>query len=315
MRQMKFSRCAELLLEHNDILILTHKNPDGDTVGSAASLCSALRRAGKRAWLYPNPQIGDRLRAYVEEFFPPEEDMRYAYTVAVDVATEKLFPQGFDGAVDLCIDHHQINTHYARRELIRADRSSCGELMLKIIRGLGSQPSAQEATLMYIAVSTDTGCFQYLNTDQMTFATAAELLGLGADMGRVNNDFFRKVSPARLKLEGEIYSGLGFYLDGRVTVATVTLDMLRRTGAKEDDCDDLAGLAGRVAGSQVSVTIRELSEGECRVSVRSGPEVSSADICAVFGGGGHAMAAGCTISATPDYAKEMLISVIGEILP
>lgn len=315
MKQMKFGKCAELLLQQNDILILTHKNPDGDTVGSAGALCSALRRAGKRAYVYPNPQIGGHLRPYVEEFLAPENSEEYfAYYVAVDVASEKLFPKGFEGPVDLCIDHHEINSHYAKRELIKAERSACGEIILRIIKAMELTPNAQEATLLYIAVSTDTGCFQYMNTDAMTFETAAELLHLGADSAGVNTAFFRKVSPERLKLEGEIYSTLSFHRDGKVTIAVITLEMLARTGAKEEDCDDLAGLAGRAAGSLVSVTIREKAEGECRISVRSGPEVSSADICAVFGGGGHAMAAGCTISATPEKAKTMLLAVIDEIM-
>lgn len=312
---MKFGECASLLLRQNDILIITHKNPDGDTVGSAGALCSALRRAGKRAYIYHNPQLSQRFLPYIGEFLAPEQSEEYfAYYVTVDVATEGLFPRGFSGKADLCIDHHELNSHYAGKELIRAGSSSCGELILKIIKAMGFAPNKQEATLLYMAVSTDTGCFQYLNTNASTLSTAAELVTIGADNARVNTDFFRKVPAARLKLEGEIYSNLSFHRGGKVTVATVTNEMFRRLGIAEEDCDDIASLAGRAEGSIVSVTIRERENGECRVSVRSGPEVSSSEICAVFGGGGHAMAAGCTVPASPEKTKTMLLAVIDEIM-
>ena len=315
MAQMKYTECAKLIMEHEAILIVTHKNPDGDTLGSAAALCSALRRRGKVAYLYANPQTTALLRPYVEPFFAPvgSEEM-FDYYVAVDIASASLFPQGFAYKADLCIDHHTSNSHYAPKELIRDDRSSCGEIMLEIIKALVGTPNELEATLLYIAVSTDTGCFQYLNTDARTHAAAAELIKHGADFGKINTDFFRKVSSARLRLEGAIYSNLSFHKDDKVVIAIITQKMLYETGATDDDLDDLAGLAGRLRDGLVSVTIRELRNGESRVSVRSSPEVSSSDICAVFGGGGHSMAAGCTIPASPMKAKEMLLAVIDEIM-
>ena len=126
----------------------------------------------------------------------------------------------------------------------------------------------------------------------------------------VNVKFFRKASRARLKLEGMIYSTMGFYRDGKISVAIITKEMLRQAGAGEEDCDDLAGLAGRAEGASVNITIRERDNGSSKVSVR---DVSSSDICAVFGGGGHAMAAGCTIDCPPEKARDMLLAVIDEV--
>ena len=309
---MNVKECARLLSERDDILLVTHKNPDGDTMGSAAALCSALRRKGNTAWLYPNPAVIEKLRPYVEKYFAPE-DFRPAYIVSVDVATEKMFARGFAQAVNLCIDHHPTNSHYAPKELIRSDRSSCGEVVLELIKVLCGGVARNEANLLYIAVSTDTGCFQYSNTNARTLAAAAELLKLGADNSDINIKFFRKISPARMKLEGMIYSGMSFHRNGAVTVATVTRKMMAEAGATEDDCDDLAGLAGKAEGSMVSITIREQEDGSSKVSVRSMPGISSSEICAVFGGGGHAMAAGCTIACSPEKAKEMLLAVVDEV--
>ena len=309
---MNVKQCAKLLLTHENILIVTHKNPDGDTVASAAALCSALRRGGRTAMLYPNPQIGAKLLPYCAEYFAPE-DFVPRYTVAVDVADRKLLSQGFEGAVDLCVDHHPTNTHYAAESFVRSEKASCAEIVLELISSMNAEISPREATLLYIGLSTDTGCFQYSNTNAAAFRAAAELLRCGADNTEINTVFFRKVSSARLKLESAIYAGMSFYREGRIAVATVTLDMLSETGAQEDDLDDLAGLAGRCEGSIVNITIREKEDGSCRVSVRSTEEVSSSEICAVFGGGGHAMAAGCTIFGQPAHVRDLILSVVDEV--
>ena len=309
---MTAQECSQLLLSKNNILIITHTNPDGDTLCSAAALCSALRRAGKRANLFRNPAVTTKYMPHVEKYFAPKS-FKSKYIVSVDVATEKMFAEGFDGAIDLCIDHHPTNSHYAKKERVCPDKAACGEIVLAVIKEMCGGITQEEADLLYIAVTTDTGCFQYLNTNAATFRAAAELLEYGADTGMVNVKFFRKASRARLKLEGMIYSTMGFYRDGKISVAIITKEMLRQAGASEEDCDDLAGLAGRAEGASVNITIRERDNGSSKVSVRTGRDVSSSDICAVFGGGGHAMAAGCTIDCPPEKARDMLLAVIDEV--
>lgn len=309
---MNYKQCAKQLLTHENILIVTHRNPDGDTAASAAALCSALRRGGRTAWLFPNRQIGEKLLPYCAAYFAPEGFVP-KYTVSVDVADRKLLSLGFIGEVDLCIDHHPTNSLYAGETFVHAEKASCAEIVMELIQCMNSDISPREATLLYIGLSTDTGCFQYSNTNAAAFRAAAELLQCGADNVAVNTVFFRKVSPARIKLESMIYSSMRFYRDGKIAVATVTLKMLEDSGAKEDDLDDLAGLAGRCEGSVVNITIREKEDGCCRVSLRTTEEVSSSEICAAFGGGGHAMAAGCTIQGEPDRVREMILRVVEEV--
>lgn len=309
---MDTNSCAKLLLTHENILILTHKNPDGDTAGSAAALCSALRRGGRTAWLFPNREMGRKLLPYCGQYFAPA-DFRPRYVVSVDIADDRLFCQGYEGKADLCIDHHPSNTHFAAESYIRGEKASCAEIVLELIQSINADLTPEEATLLYIGLSTDTGCFQYGNTNAAAFEAAAELVRCGADVMTVNTVFFRKVTPARLRLESMIYNGLRFYRDGKIAVAVVTQEMLRQAGAKEDDLDDLAGLAGRCEGSVVNITVREKEDGSCRVSVRSTPEVDSSAICAVFGGGGHAMAAGCTVEGAPEHVCRLLAGVAEEV--
>ena len=271
--------CAKLLLTHEDILIVTHRNPDGDTSASAAALCSALRRGGRRAWLFPNLQMSRKLKRYCEKFFAPE-DYKPKYVVAVDAADEKLLCEGFEGKVDLCIDHHPSNTYYAVQSLVRPERASCAEVVMQIMLEINADLTKEEATLLYLEVKTI---------------------------------FFRKVSEARLKLESMIYNNIRFYRNGAIAVAIVTQDMLREAGAEEEDLDNLAALAGRCESSRVNITIREKEDGSCRVSVRSFRDVDSCAICAVFGGGGHAMAAGCTVKGSPEHVRDLMVRVTEEL--
>ena len=311
---MNYRECAKLLRERDHILLITHRDPDGDTCGSAAALCSALRRLGKTAYLFRNPGYTRRVLPYIEPYLAPE-DFCPQCLVSVDVAAERMLPPGFEGEVLLCVDHHGSNTHFGKNELVRGEKSSCGEIVLELIKALCGSLTGEEATLLYIAVTTDTGCFQYANTSAQTLAAASELLRLGARQQEVSQTFFRKVSPARLKLEGMIYSGMRFLRDGRIAMTLITRDMIRASGAGKDDFDDLAGLCGRAEGSDLQITIREQDDGASRVSVRSNPGISSCAICVAFGGGGHELAAGCNIACPPEKAAELLMEVVNELLP
>lgn len=309
---MNYKSCADYLRKEDNYLILSHKNPDGDTMGSCAALCSALRRIGKTAYLYPNADVIKKMRPYVEEFYAGD-DFAAERIISVDVAAESLFAVGFEGSVDLCIDHHPSNSRYAKKLLLKAEKASCGEIVMELVKQLCGDITKEEADLLYIAVSTDTGCFMYANTRPDTHRAAAKLMEYGADCMVINQIFFKKKSAARLRLEGMVFSSMSFYRDGEIAVVKITRDMLNKAGATEDDLDDIAGLAGMAEKSLVNITIREKSDGSSKVSLRSGKEVNSSRICAVFGGGGHDMAAGCTISSAPDKAEKMLLEVINEV--
>ena len=242
---------------------------------------------------------------------------RAAATAEYDDGSAAI-PSGLAGAperVDLCIDHHPSNSGYANELCLDADSASCGEIVLGVIKALGGGVTGDEADLLYIAVSTDTGCFQYSNTNAHTLRAAAELLELGADNRYLNVALFRTMSPARMRLEGMIMSGLRFFRGGKICVASVTLDMMRASGATEDDCEDLAGIAGRAAGNLASVTIRQLEAEKCKISLRSKPQINCTEICAQFGGGGHRMAAGCTIDCEPEEALRRIVAAIEEHWP
>lgn len=311
---MTVEECVTFLREHDAYLILTHTRPDGDTLCSAGALCSALHRVGKRAWLYPNRETTAKYLPYVGGYFLPEGGA-YETIVSVDTADVHMFAQGFEGIVDLAIDHHGSNSGYAPLTLVRPDYAACGELVLELIQELCGVVTEEEATLLYVAIATDTGCFQYMNTNAHTMRCAAQTIELGAQNGELNVTFFRSVAQERIVLEGMIYREMRFFRDGKIVIAPITKQMLEDAGVTENDLDDLAGLAGRPEGSIVSVTMKEKDGNLWKVSMRSKPEVNVSDLCAKFGGGGHAMAAGCSIEGDRETVIRRILSTIDEEWP
>ncbi len=309
---MKICDCADLLRANDNFLLITHSRPDGDTLCSAAALCSALRGMGKKAGLYNNPEITEAYYPMVESYIW-QEIPQGVWTVSIDTADLRMLPEGFSGKIMLAIDHHASNPGYAENNCIFGERAACGEIILELIELLRGTLNKEEADLVYAAISTDTGCFCYANTNPHTLRAAARAIEYGADNGRLNKVLFRSMSFARLKLEGLIYASMLSYRNNSVNVAVVTLDMMRESGATENDCEDLASLAGKVKGSVVAVTVRELEPGRSKASVRTNHEVNASEICARFGGGGHAMAAGCNADMGPFEMAEAILNVINEV--
>ena len=316
MNEVSVKEAANLLSLNNNFIILTHKRPDGDTLGCGAALCSALRRAGKRAYLLRNGGATEKFVPFIERFYTRRGfQITNEYVVTVDVASSNMLGDKLQLSVDLAIDHHESNSRFANNLLLDASASACGEIILKVIKELCGSVSKEEADLLYIALSTDTGCFQYGNTNAASFRAAAELCDLKADVAKLNQLFFRTFSRGRIALEGAIMSSLRSYADGRITMAVITHKMVEEAGASDDDMEDLASLPGKVAGTLVSVMVKENDRGFSKLSLRSTGEVNVSEICAKFGGGGHAMASGCELDLVPDEAAEVIRAAIEERLP
>ena len=137
----------------------------------------------------------------------------------------------------------------------------------------------------------------------------------GADNRGINRKLFRTKSRGRILIEGMIYSGIEFYYGGRAAIITITNEMMRLAGVTENDMDDIAAIPGSVEGTLVGITVKELPAGGSKVSVRTGPEINSNALCAKFGGGGHAMASGCTTDMSVQDTKKAFIAALAESFP
>ena len=307
--------CAEVvtfLQAHDNYLILTHKRPDGDAIGCSVALVEILRGMGKTAWL---PNLSDATALfdeYLEGQMAPT-DFVPETVVSVDLATLNLLPDhalAWKERVDLAIDHHPSNDGFAKQTWLEGDRAACGEIIYQIAEAVGVMNSVL-ANALYVAVSTDCGCFVYSNTTANTHRVAAELIASGADYKRLNKKHFRTKSMARMRLEGLILRDMSLYRNGTIAVAPVSLSMMAEAGAGEGDAEDIAALLGQIDGVRYSATIRELKPGECKISLRSGDAAFDASCaCARLGGGGHRAAAGCVVHGTVEVAERAIVAAI-----
>ena len=307
---------AALLRTFDNILILTHVRPDGDTVGCAAALCAGLRALGKTAYLLPNPELTKTTAPYFAPYAAPE-GFAPETVISTDVATVNLLPENaraYVGRIDLAIDHHPSFEHFGKANIVRPEAAACGELIYDILSRLGPI-TPEQALPLYVAVSTDTGCFAYANTTADTHAVAAALLRTGIDYRAVNKVFFRTKSRKRMQLEAAILSACEFYDRDRVAVLSVPMSLMERVGADETDAEDLSALGGQIEGVDCAVTMRELRPDVWKMSVRTGERVNATEVCRLLGGGGHAAAAGCTVEAPWPEAKEAILSAIARIAP
>lgn len=305
------SETAELLRSFDRVLILTHIRPDGDTVGCAAGLCAALRALGKTAFLLPNPGLTDTTAPYFAPYAAPAE-FTPAKVVSVDIAAVGLFPDNakpYIGAVDLAIDHHPSFEGFGKANIVRPEAAACGELMYDILRRL-TDIDADIALPLYVAVSTDTGGFQFANTTAYTHSVAAALMETGIDYRTVNKVFFRTKTRKRLALEADMLTHVEYFDRGRVAFLYVPLSLMARLQATESDAEELSSLGAQIQGVDCAVTFRELRAGEWKLSVRTGDRVNATEVCRRMGGGGHARAAGCSVEAQlPEVRRQCLAAI------
>ncbi|MBR2589916.1 MAG: bifunctional oligoribonuclease/PAP phosphatase NrnA [Clostridia bacterium] len=306
---------AEILAEKDNIVILTHFHPDGDTLGSAVALLRALRSMGKKVNFINNDPIHPKY-AYLWKGLKKQK-FKEQYIVAVDIATEELLgdslKEQYSGKIELAIDHHPSNTLFAKQTCLEGDSAAAAEIVYYVIKELGVEIDAAIASCIYTGISTDTGCFKFRNTTARTFYIAGIMKDLGADTERINEVMFETKTRGELELERLMLEGMEYYYDNKLAIAVIRQEMYRQTGTTEDECEYIASIPRQVAGVFVGVTIRERKNGMWKASVRTKPPLDASAICMNFGGGGHENAAGCNFDGTLEEFKEKLVKIVGEI--
>ena len=312
---LRVKEAADWLRAHDDYLILTHRRPDGDTLGCAAALCRMLRGLGKTAWLLRNDEVTENYAPYVDGLWAAE-DYAYKTVVSVDLAALGLFPDNaaaLKDRVDLAFDHHPSYENFAAQCCVQPERAACGEILCELAAELG-QLTAEVALPLYVAVSTDTGCFVYSNVTANTHRVAAALIDTGIDFRAANKKLFRTKTKKRIALEARLFGSMEFFDGGRIVVVQLPMALQRELELTENDTDDIAALGGLVEGQDCSITMKELPNGDWKISVRTGARVNATEVCARFGGGGHRAASGCSIRGmTQEEAKRAIVRAAMEV--
>lgn len=298
----------------DNVLLLTHVRPDGDTIGSAAALCRALQDCGQTAYLLPNPEITATYAPYAAPYWAPE-DWQAEHIVSVDIADASLLPenaQSYRDRIELAIDHHPSQTFFARNTCLEADSAACGEIVYEIIQHLTAL-TADIALPLYVAVSTDCGGFQYGNTTARTHRIAAALMDV-VDVAAVNKTLFRTKSRVRLAMESRMVADMKLFDHQRVVVMEIPLSLRQEMQATDADIEELSALPALVEGTDCGVTLRELRPGTVKVSVRTGPRVDACALCRILGGGGHHAASGATVEGTLDEARMAVLAAYRRVI-
>ena len=303
---------ARWLLEQDRYVILTHRRPDGDTLGSAAVLCRALRQLGKTAHILKNNEITEKY-FHLHEGLTCDEPSAEATLVCVDTAAPDLIPAQWEALrnhITLRIDHHASATSFTELELVDPTAGACGDILYDVLRLLSVRLDKPMAEALYTAVSTDTGCFRYANTTAHSYEVAAACAHAGGDLHSINQSIFDTNSLARLRMQGWIVENIRLYRGGTVAVCALPLEVEKALAVTEDDMENISGFPRSIEGVKISATLRQGDDDTVKLSVRALPGYDASAVCAKFGGGGHKGAAGASMTCTMDEAVEALKKAI-----
>ncbi len=311
MKALTIAELAHALTLRDNFILLTHRRPDGDTIGSAVALCRALRGLGKTASLLDNPQFTPKYRPFYEgltvEAVPENACLVAVDTAAVQMLSYSALP--YAAGISFLIDHHERSGAYAAEGHVDPRAAACGELIFALLQQLGVQLSAPIAEAIYVAVSTDTGCFRFSNTTANTLRVAAACKECGADTFAINQVMFLTKRFARLKLEAYLTETTALYANGLVAISQVSNDVRSELGITEDDIEDISGFGRAIEGVEIAIMLRQEGE-QTKLSVRTSPRYHASSICAELGGGGHAAAAGATYDGSLKATQEEILRVL-----
>lgn len=314
---LNVEQAAAMLRNADNILILCHKNPDGDTIGCGSALYYALASLGKTAAVLCSDPIPRRLsytrpRLFRGEFEP-------GLVVAVDVAGTQLFGDSglmpsYSRRVDLCIDHHAGNNGYAQYTLLNPEAAAAAELLWEVIEAMGVQLDSQMADCLYTGLATDTGCFRFANTKANTHRVAARLMEAGARVEELNTLLFATKTRGQMEAERIARSHLEYALDGRCALIWLDRDEIEASQADPSDLEELTALPIGIEGVKIGLTFRQQPGGSWRVSIRTANGVDAVAVARRLGGGGHLRASGCELLGTLDNAKSAVLAEAKAVL-
>ncbi len=310
---MTLEKLARYLSDKDDIAVISHIAPDGDAVGTALACCRAFNKAGKRAFVAladPVPKKYMFLSGAEEVVMPDKAPFAPKCAFAVDVSekhrmgsAQALFDSAFYTAL---LDHHETNRGFGETWYVDGTSSSTGELALELLKLMGCEIDREMADSLFIAISTDSGNFNYGNTNRRTFTSAAECLDYGADAEYLTKRAFRLRSLPESLLLGEALSRAKVCLGGSIAYTYVNNEMLAKTGATLEDASNIANYMNEIEGTLVGVYFEQQSDNT-KISWRSGAEIDISVIARRFGGGGHHSAAGANLKMSMDEAVSVVV--------
>jgi phosphoesterase RecJ-like protein len=318
---MSFSEAAAFIRSHGRFLLTSHVNPDGDAIGAAMGIQWALTRLGKESHIVLDgkpPEIFAFLEGYgqVKSFAESSSLAPFTAAIFADSPTIERVGSAFrllaPGAAILNVDHHISNENFGQVNLIPVELSSSAEVVYRLIRELGLTPDRACAECLYTGIIIDTGRFRFSNTSPDTFRVAADLVEAGARPDRISEALYERNTFHTVQALGKFIESLETHFGGKVAVGGFGAEFISSDFYKKVETEGFVNHALAIKGVEVAAFLREVDKGKTRASLRARADFDVNALASVFGGGGHAKAAGCTIPAPLAEAKARLLEEIGK---
>ena len=305
------------------IALVSHVNPDGDTIGSALALKNGLDKLGKKTSLFCQDKVPNNISFLqgADEYRTPEEasDARFDLLFCVDVADERRMGS-CASLMERCshmaqIDHHGTNPGYAEFNCVDAKAPTTALIVRELLGRLGADMDVDIASCLYVAISTDTGNYAYNSTSPEAFRVTAELLEAGLPLSEINRRLYRQREKPQVLLIQRGLSTLTFYRGGTITSMALTRQDFADCGALPEHADMLVNYGLDILGVRMAVLARETdNSGEVKLSLRAVEPDNVSGVAQSFGGGGHAQAAGATVRGTLEDCVSRCVAAMAEAM-
>lgn len=309
---------AAAIKNHQRFVVMSHVRPDGDALGCEIAMALCLKQLGKDVTAWNQDGVLDKYSFLPHSDLvspPPAEPRDFDVALVLDTAVQDRAGTCLQavGNVKLWIniDHHVSNNHYGDLAYIDPIAPATGQILYELIREQNLPFDRSIAENLFVAISTDTGSFQYPNTTARTFEIGAELLKAGVNVGKLSQQMYESYPRRRVDLLRALLNVLKMTCDGRAASFALSLKTAQELGVKPEDNEGLIDYIRAIEGVIVAAFIEELPEGKVRVSLRSkDPKADVCKICMQFGGGGHTLAAGARIKGDLASVEEMILKAI-----
>ena len=311
----------ELCDEHQQIMVLGHKDADGDTLGCSLAFAEALRAQGKHVTVVM-PQPLSQKYAWMPGFDriverpPLDADIRLVlfFDTGNMERSGSAVEHIADHATIVNVDHHPSNSRFGDVNIVDPEASAVGQMCLDMLEHFGWRITPAMANNLYTALMTDTGGFRHENTTPRALRDASRLAALGADPSYVASMVYKSRPLSTVKLSALAIAGMQVEMDGRLAWAKVTRRMLREAGAMMAESEDIIDTLNSLAGLDVAIIFKEIGTRLTKISVRSRGAVDAAMLCGQFGGGGHLRAAGAEVPMRLDEAIPAVLEAAREVI-
>jgi len=313
---------AQILRANHSFVLMSHLRPDGDALGCVIALALCLKGLGKQVKVWNEDGMLDKYRYLPSSdlvTLPPSEPEEFDVAIALDTGVENRLGTCLksikQAKIWINIDHHISNARYGDFVHVDPTAPATGQILFELFRSDDLPITPEIADNLFVAISTDTGSFQYPNTTARTYEIGAELLKAGVNVGKLSQQMYESHPRRRILLLRELLNTMQFSCNNQVASFALSMATIEKLGVKSEDTEGLIDTLRGIEGVIVAAFLEEIPQGKVRISLRSkDPKIDVCKICALYGGGGHTLAAGArTRGNLPEVQEKVLTAISNEI--